>query len=90
MMHRLVVAFTSVMIVSLVGNLVEAAGVASEHGGTDSNLGFLFAAFAVTWAGFFGYVFYVALRQRDLRREVRALRRALEEREESEQSPPQG
>ena len=44
-----------------------------------SNLPFLFAAFAVSWAVFFVYVFFVSRRQQEMQREIRELREALEE-----------
>lgn len=47
----------------------------------ESNLGFLFAAFAVAWAVFFGYVFYMSRRERELRRDLDELRRQLESRQ---------
>jgi len=50
----------------------------------EPNLPFLFAVFIITWAAFFGYVFYLSLRQRDLRSEIEALKRALAQREEAE------
>ena len=45
---------------------------------SSSNLSFLFAAFLVTWAAFFGYVFFVNRRQRELQREIEELRRSVE------------
>ena len=44
-----------------------------------ANLPYLFAAFVVTWAVFFGYVFFVNRRQQELRNEIGRLRRLLEE-----------
>ena len=44
-----------------------------------ANLPFLFAAFAVSWAAFFAYAFFVTRRQQEMRREIRELRQALEE-----------
>lgn len=41
-----------------------------------TNLPYLFAAFAVSWAGFFIYAFLMARRQQELEREVRALRQS--------------
>ncbi len=87
MIHRFAVALSTVMALSLLVGSVEAARALPEQSEAESNLPFLFAAFAVTWAGFFAYVLYVWFRQRELRRELRALRKALEEREESKQSP---
>lgn len=39
----------------------------------DQGLGFLFAAFAVTWAGLFGYVFFVQRTLGETRRRLRWL-----------------
>lgn len=41
------------------------------------NLGYLFAAFAVTWAAFFVYVFMMSRRQKAMRDEIEALRAAI-------------
>lgn len=49
----------------------------------EANLSFLFAVYIITWAGFFGYVFYVSRRQREMRREIDALKRAVHEKEET-------
>ena len=49
-----------------------------------SNLPYLFAAFAVSWAGFFLYIFFMARRQQEMRTEIRELRRILEQQEASE------
>ena len=49
--------------------------------GPEANLPYLFAAYTVTWIGFFAYLYYVSQRQRSLRREVEMLREALEERD---------
>jgi len=89
MIRSLMVAFATVMALSLLAGSVEAARALPEQSEAESNLPFLFAAFAVTWAGFFAYVLYLWFRQRELRRELRALRKALEEREEPKQSPSQ-
>ena len=50
------------------------------------NLPYLFAAFAVIWAIFFAYVFFVTRRQQELRNEISRLRHALER--DSENPPP--
>lgn len=65
----------------LTGNVL-----AAEHGQTnsafdESPLPFLFAVYTITWAAFFAYAFYVNRRQRELRREIEELRKALEERQ---------
>jgi len=49
-----------------------------------SNLPYLFAAFAVSWAVFFLYVFFMTRRQQEMRNEIRELRRTLERQEASE------
>ena len=42
------------------------------------NLPYLFAVYSVTWVLFFGYVFYVSRRQRELEREIRELKAAMD------------
>ena len=49
-----------------------------------SNLPYLFAAFAVSWAVFFLYVFFMTRRQQEMRNEIRELRQTLERQEASE------
>jgi len=50
-------------------------GVDSIEAGknSESNVPFLFAVFAITWAAFFGYAFYIRRRQADLEREIAQL-----------------
>ena len=50
----------------------------------EANLPFLFAVYILTWAGFFGYAFYMSRRQRDMRRDIDALRQALRDREDKD------
>ncbi len=52
-----------------------------QDSGPEANLPYLFAAYTVTWIGFFAYLYYLSQRQRSLRREVEMLREALEERD---------
>ena len=52
-----------------------------QDNGPEANLPYLFAAYTVTWIGFFAYLYYLSQRQRSLRREVEMLREALEERD---------
>ena len=59
---------------------VSAAQAAQEDGG--SELTWLFAVFAITWAVFFGYVFMTSRRQREMQQEIDELRRAVQEREQ--------
>jgi CcmD family protein len=49
-----------------------------------SNLPYLFAAFAVSWAVFFVYAFFVTRRQQELQSEIRELRQVLARRESTE------
>jgi len=46
-----------------------------------SNLPWLFAAFAVSWAVFFLYVFYMTRRQQEMQSQIRQLRRTLDQQE---------
>ncbi len=48
--------------------------VVSESGRLETNLGFLFAIYMVTWAAFFAYVFVMSMRQRDLHRQIEQLK----------------
>ena len=54
----------------------------------ESDLPWLFAVFFVTWATFFAYVFIMSRRQRDMQRELDALKRVLAEREDEARSAP--
>ena len=63
-----------------------AAGSAQNDFDRDGNLPFLFAVYTVTWAAFFAYAFYMSRRQRELRRELDEMKRALEEKETSQSS----
>ena len=47
----------------------------SESGRLETNLGFLFAIYMVTWAAFFAYVFVMSRRQRDLNRQIEQLKK---------------
>ena len=42
-----------------------------------ANLPYLFAVFMITWAGFFGYVFVMTRRRRELLREIESLKTIL-------------
>ncbi len=44
----------------------------------EAELPWLFAVYAITWAAFFAYVFIMSRRQREMQREIDALRRALD------------
>ena len=60
-----------------------------ENGDSDpeANLPALFAVYIITWAGFFGFVFVMSRRQREMRREIDALKTALEERRQPAGGP---
>ena len=47
----------------------------------EANLPYLFAVFIITWAGLFGYLFYMSRRHRDTRGELDELKAALAEKE---------
>lgn len=49
-----------------------------------ANLPYLFAVFIITWAAFFGYVFVMSQRQKEMRREIEELRSSLAGRERRE------
>ena len=51
-----------------------------------SNLPYLFAAFAVSWAVFFIYAFFVTRRQQEMQTEIRELREALSRSESRERA----
>ena len=55
----------------------------------EANLPFLFAVYILTWAGFFGYAFYMSRRQRDMRREIDALKQVLLDRQEQDDASSQ-
>lgn len=54
-----------------------------------SNIPWLFAAFAASWAVFFLYAFFVNRRQQELQTQVRELQRALERQNAPEGELPQ-
>ena len=47
----------------------------------EAELPWLFAVYAITWAAFFGYVFVMSRRQREMQREIETLKRALDAKE---------
>ncbi len=64
--------FAAVTVTSVNG--VASSVVERESGKLETNLSFLFAVFAITWAGFFAYIFFVSRKQRELQREIARLR----------------
>ncbi len=70
----------------IVDHGVVSAPLAQESGANpEANLPFLFAVYILTWAGFFGYAFYMSRRQREMRREIDALKQAVRDRENVDQ-----
>ncbi len=49
-----------------------------------SNIPWLFAAFAVSWAVFFLYMFFVTRRQQEMQSQIRELRRDLDRQQASD------
>ena len=62
-----------------------AGGLPQENTNTSTNLGYLFAIYIITWAGFFAYIFIVSRRQRWLEREIRNLRKLVTDRRGTEE-----
>ena len=63
-------------------SLIAPVLLGASHTEGENYLPFLFAVFAVTWAAFFAYAFFMSRKQADLKREIDSLRQDLEEREE--------
>lgn len=47
----------------------------------EANLPFLFAVYIITWGGFFAYVFAMSRRQREIQRELDALKTVIADKE---------
>jgi CcmD family protein len=47
----------------------------------EANLPFLFAVYIITWGGFFAYVFAMSRRQREMQRELDALKTVIADKE---------
>ena len=71
---------TLVLLALLVGALVLGA-VPQQDSDPEGYLPYLFAAFALTWVAFFAYLFFIGRKERSLRREMEALRQAMEARD---------
>ena len=69
------------LLAALAGALMLGAAPAQEGSNPEAYLPYLFAAFALTWLAFFAYLVFIARKERALRREVEALRQAIEVRE---------
>ena len=66
---------------------ISAQATNAESRDPEANLPYLFAVYAITWAIFFAYLYYLSQRQRNLRREVEELRQVLAEREHQAEGP---
>ena len=85
--RRHTIAVTAAVVAWLLtAGVAQAAGTAQDEYAPERNLPFLFAVYTITWAAFFAYAFYVNRRQRELRREIEELKRALEEKDTSQSS----
>ena len=62
-------------------SVVSADSTAQQQARGEAELPWLFAVYIITWAAFFGYVFVMSRRQREMRAEIEALKRALAERD---------
>lgn len=60
---------------------LSADAAAQQQARGEAELPWLFAVYIITWAAFFGYVFVMSRRQREMRAEIEALKRALAERD---------
>ncbi len=81
-MHkRTTVALEMMLLAAILIPQAVLASVAGQEGETvrNANLPYLFAAFAVVWAGFFGYLFYIHQRNSNLRQEIDELKEELEQ-----------
>ena len=73
---------TLALLALLAAALTLGAVPAQDGSDPEAYLPYLFAAFALTWLAFFAYLFFLARKERALRQEMEALRRAVEEREQ--------
>ena len=73
------------LLAALAGVLMLGAVPSQEGSDPEAYLPYLFAAFALTWVAFFAYLVFIARKERALRLEMEALRRAIEEREQKDE-----
>lgn len=89
----IVAAFLAAPVYAGYGIVENAVAATTFAQATDSdpeaNLPFLFAVYILTWAGFFGYAFYMSRRQRDMRREIDALKQLLLDSQEQDNASSQ-
>ena len=70
---------TTLLLLALAFPAVVLAAPSGQEAAGESNLGFLFAGFAVVWVGLIAYAFYINRREQALRRELDELRRQIAE-----------
>ena len=68
------------------GAAVFAAPLGQEGAPGESNLGYLFAGFAVVWVGVIAYLFSISKREQSLRRELHEVRQRVDERKKEAQA----
>ena len=62
--------------------------IVAQESNPEANLPFLFAAYAVVFLGLAGYILVLSRRQRELEREIKALRQSLEEQDQAPAAGP--
>ena len=75
--HQHVLALGVSLGALLLGSSIALAAPTAQQAAGESNLGFLFAGFAVVWVGIIAYAFYIGRRERALRQEIDELRRQI-------------
>ena len=61
-------------VIALAQPTIAYAQESTSSSNLEANLPFLFAVYAITWAGFFAYLFFISRRQRELRNELESLK----------------
>ena len=72
------IAIIAALIITLAAPAIAAADTLAQKPRGEAELPWLFAVYAITWAAFFGYIFVMSRRQREMQREIDALKRALQ------------
>ena len=75
-MKIIALALSVIIVVAATPATAAAYALTQQRG--EAELPWLFAVYAITWAAFFGYVFIMSRRQREMQREIDALNRALQ------------
>lgn len=83
---RLIITALSAVIIALAAPAIAAADTIAQQQRGESELPWLFAVYAITWAAFFGYVFVMSRKQREMQREIDTLKRALDARMDTQDS----